>query len=62
MTKQQAVEAVKAKIQSLRDEAKHPTVIRLGLSTSCSVTADKLQWALDLLTDCEDWRRLSNVD
>lgn len=51
MTKQQAVTKVRTEIQRLRDEGYRTDILT---RTACHSAADKLQWALDLLTNTED--------
>lgn len=57
-----AIDVIKEKIRSLREEADHPTTRRLGLSTSCRVTANDLQWAVDLLEAEEMPRKAAAFD
>jgi hypothetical protein len=52
VTKQETVETVKAEVQRLKHEsfsADNP-ITRMA----CSMMSQKLQWALDLLTDCDE--------
>ncbi len=52
MTKQEAVETVNAEIKRLNSEA--PKCDNPATACACWSAAAKLQWALDLLTDCDE--------